>query len=91
MYAPEELQAPIENACSSCLVEPIRSECYRPVAHARGRSKCRQECCERGYYNLHRQLNQSLVLHSAQHLTTNIHYGSGCGTRPCWLIFVRFW
>ena len=35
----------------------------RSSAHARGCAKCRQECCERGYYHLHRQLNDPLFLH----------------------------
>jgi len=31
--------------------------------HATGSSQCRQECRERSYYNLHRQLNKFLLLH----------------------------
>ena len=32
--------------------------------HARDGTQCRQKGCERGYYHLHRQLNESLVFHS---------------------------
>ena len=35
----------------------------RSLSHATGSSQCRQECRERSYYNLHRQLNKSLFLH----------------------------
>ena len=35
----------------------------RSSSHAAGRSDRRQECRERSYYHLHRQLNQSLLLH----------------------------
>ena len=40
------------------------SECYWPLAHARGGANGREECCERGYYHLHRQLNDALFLHT---------------------------
>ena len=40
------------------------SECDRAVAHATRRGDGRQEGGERGYYNLHRNLNQSLLLHN---------------------------
>ena len=36
----------------------------RSVSHAAGRSQCRQECRERGYYHLHRQLDDPLFLHN---------------------------
>ena len=36
----------------------------RPIPHATGRSDCRQKCRERGYYHLHRQLNDPLLLHT---------------------------
>ena len=42
----------------------LRLECYRAVAHAACRGDGRQEGGERGYYNLHRNLNQSLLLHN---------------------------
>ena len=32
--------------------------------HATGSAQCRQECRERSYYHLHRQLNHSLFLHT---------------------------
>ena len=41
------------------------SECDWPVTHATGRTDRREECCERGYYDLHRQLNHSLFLHNS--------------------------
>ena len=31
--------------------------------HARGRAQCRQKCRERGYYHLHRQLDDALFFH----------------------------
>ena len=34
-----------------------------PVAHTTRRADRRQECCERGYYHLHRQLDDALLLH----------------------------
>ena len=40
------------------------SECYWPVAYARGGADGREECCERGYYHLHRQLDNTLFLHT---------------------------
>ena len=36
----------------------------RSVAHARGGADGRQEGCERGYYHLHRQLDDLLFLHT---------------------------
>ena len=36
----------------------------RSVAHARGGADGRQEGCERGYYHLHRQLDDALLLHT---------------------------
>ena len=33
------------------------------VAHATRRADGREECCERGYYDLHRQLDDPLLLH----------------------------
>ena len=36
----------------------------RSVAHARGGADGRQEGCERGYYHLHRQLDDTLLLHT---------------------------
>ena len=36
----------------------------RPVAHARGSADGRQEGRERGYYHLHRQLDDALLLHT---------------------------
>ena len=32
--------------------------------HAAGRAECRDECCERGYYHLHRHLNKTFRFHS---------------------------
>ena len=40
----------------------VRSE--RPVSHATRRGECREECCERGYYHLHRQLNDPFLRHT---------------------------
>jgi hypothetical protein len=37
---------------------------YRSVAHARRSRNGRQKCCERGYYNLYRNLNKSVRLHT---------------------------
>jgi len=34
-----------------------------PVSHATGGCDGRQEGCERGYYHLHRNLNETLLLH----------------------------
>jgi hypothetical protein len=39
------------------------SESNRAVAHAAGGSKGREEGRERGYYYLHRNLNQALFFH----------------------------
>ena len=35
------------------------------MTHARGGADGRQECCERGYYHLHRQLDDALLLHGS--------------------------
>ena len=35
-----------------------------PVAHTTRRADRRQECRERGYYHLHRQLDDTLLLHT---------------------------
>ena len=40
-----------------------RSDDDRPVAQARGSADGRQEGRERGYYHLHRQLDDTLLLH----------------------------
>ena len=37
----------------------------RAATHAAGCSQCRQECRERGYYHLHRQLDDPLLLHGS--------------------------
>ena len=42
----------------------FRSDDDRPVAHARGGADGRQEGRERGYYHLHRQLDDALFLHT---------------------------
>ena len=42
----------------------FRSDDDRPVAHARGGADGRQEGRERGYYHLHRQLDDTLFLHT---------------------------
>ena len=36
----------------------------RSAAHTRGGADGRQECCERGYYHLHRKLDDLLFLHT---------------------------
>ena len=36
----------------------------RAATHAAGCSQCRQECRECGYYHLHRQLDDPLLLHN---------------------------
>ena len=41
----------------------LRSDDDRPVAQARGSADGRQEGRERGYYHLHRQLDDALLLH----------------------------
>ena len=41
------------------------SEPYRSLTHTTRRTYRRQECCERGYYHLHRQLYDSLLLHGS--------------------------
>ena len=42
------------------------------MAHTRGGADGREECCERGYYHLHRQLDDPLSLHTLIFfLTTN--------------------
>ena len=41
----------------------LRSDDDRPVAQARGGADGRQEGRERGYYHLHRQLDDTLLLH----------------------------
>ena len=47
------------------LCVPINfSERDGAVAHATGSAQCREECCERGYYNLHRQLDESFLFHN---------------------------
>ena len=51
------------------------SECYRAVAHTRGGADGREECCERGYYHLHRQLNYFLLLHDS--MCFSVVRGSG--------------
>ena len=35
------------------------------MSHATGSPDCRQKCRERGYYHLHRQLNDPLFLHTS--------------------------
>ena len=35
----------------------------RSMPHATGCTQCRQESCESGYYNLHRHLNKTILLH----------------------------
>ena len=49
----------------------------RPASHATGRSQCRQECGERGYYHLHRQLNHTLLLHKPLAVALLV----GCGSQ----------
>ena len=39
------------------------SDIQRAVAHATRGGECGQEGGERGYYHLHRNLNQALLLH----------------------------
>ena len=39
---------------------------HRAETHTTGCSQCREECRERGYYHLHRQLHNSLLLHRLQ-------------------------
>ena len=36
------------------------------MTHARGCSQCRYKRCDCGYYNLHRDVNNSLPLHNSQ-------------------------
>jgi len=40
-------------------------EIHGAETHATRCPECRQECRERGYYHLHRQLNHSLFFHDA--------------------------
>ena len=42
----------------------LRSDDDRPVAQARGGADGRQEGRERGYYHLHRQLDDTLLFHT---------------------------
>jgi hypothetical protein len=46
----------------------------RAVAHATGGAQCRQEGCERGYYHLHRQLNDPLLLHTLISFSSTTNY-----------------
>ena len=36
------------------------------MTHATGRAQCRYKRCDCGYYNLHRDVNNSLPLHNSQ-------------------------
>ena len=55
----------IKRADSLCCQSSFPSSpLERSVPHARGRANRRQECCERGYYHLHRQLDDPLLLHN---------------------------
>jgi len=38
------------------------------MTHTTRGTNRREECCERGYYHLHRQLHNSLLLHRLQFL-----------------------
>ena len=40
------------------------SEVEWSVTHAARSGECREECCERGYYHLHRKLNEAFLVHS---------------------------
>ena len=46
----------------------------RAQAHATGRAQCRQKRRERGYYHLHRQLNDPLLLHDLIFIVVNGSY-----------------
>ena len=55
-----------------------RSDDDRPVAQARSSADGRQEGRERGYYHLHRQLDDSLFLHTICFFSVV----RGCGGQP---------
>ncbi len=54
--------------CSS-LTSPFHPFTFSPLkrssAHTARRTQCREECRERSYYHLHRQLNDPLLLHNS--------------------------
>ena len=62
------MECPLERHRVDLIECPL--ERHRAEAHARGGAQCRQECRERGYYHLHRQLNHSLFLHSSSFFST---------------------
>ena len=64
--------------------EPAAHGLERAAAHAAGRGNRRQKCRERGYYYLHRHLNNPL-LHTSSLLT--IHYS--LARRAPRLVFIK--
>ena len=50
----------------------LRSEYDRPVAHTTCGADGRQEGRERGYYHLHRQLDDTLLLHGVFYFIKNL-------------------
>ena len=54
----------LDDAVSPMESVSFRSDDDRPLAHARGGADGRQEGRERGYYHLHRQLDDTLFLHA---------------------------
>ena len=47
---------------------------YRPQSHTTGSSDRRQKCRERSYYHLHRQLHNSLLLHTLISFSSTTNY-----------------
>ena len=56
----------LDDAVSPMESVSFRSDDDRPVAHARGGADGRQEGRERGYYHLHRQLDDTLLFHGVR-------------------------
>ena len=48
----------------------------RSMSHATRSRDCREECCERGYYHLHRQLNHPFLRHKLRIIARGQALGS---------------